>query len=130
MYTIAPIPPINTIDDHGGFYILLFLGIMLVWAAWEVENGWLLLAGIILPCFAGYVSWTTGRYYEYPNEKVTGEFVRYVAEGYSETVRSGKSTRQVDRHVVYVAYKINGNEVLFNAQTGVEYPKFATFYKN
>ena len=130
MYTIAPIPPINTIDDHGGFYCLLFIGFILIWMAWEVENGWLLLAGIILPCVAGYVSWTTGRYYEYPNEKVTGEFVRYVAEGYNVTERSGKTTRHVDKHEIYMVYRINGNEVLFHAKTGVEYPKTAVFYKN
>ena len=66
----------------------------------------------------------------YKNEQVTGQFVRYVAEGYNETVRSGKSTRHVDRHEVYVVYRINGNEVLFRGREGIEYPKTAIFYKN
>lgn len=129
-YTFAPLPPINTIDCHVGFYLVLAFALVLMHVAWAAESGWLMIVGIVLPLFAAGVSWNTGEYREYPNERVTGEFVRYVAEGYNVTVQSGKSTRNVDRHEIYVSYRINGNEVLFPAKMGIEYPKQAILYRN
>lgn len=62
----------------------------------------------------------------FANQPVTAEFVEFQTEGYREQV--GKS--RVDRHKVYVVYKVDGNPVLLEAQTGTEYPPTRTLYKN
>jgi hypothetical protein len=64
------------------------------------------------------------------NEQVTGEFVQYVAEGYNETIRSGKTTKQVDVHNTYVVYKVNGQLVMLQSKVGQTYPERAVLYKN
>lgn len=136
MYTFAPIPDVPV--DHVGFYVVLTLS---AWAVIAVffNNGWDELSSWVFATFMLVVvgiafgvsyHWTDQNPKVYKNEPVVGEFVRYVAEGYSESRTSGKTTRQVDVHKVYVIYRVNGNDVLMEGRTGIEYPKFATLYKN
>lgn len=70
--------------------------------------------------------WTDQNPTTFANEKVTGTFVKFEAEGFKE--RSGK--HMVDRHFTYVIYNVNGNNVLLRAGEGVEYPPIAVLYKN
>ena len=135
MYTFAPLPDVPV--AHVGFWIIAIL-VGLLWLAKLVESWdtlsrvlWTVLAlAVVLPAWMVSYVWTDQEPKVYRNEQVIGEFVRFVAEGWSETRSNGKHSRQVDVHKVYVVYRINGHEVLFEAQTGIEYPKTATFYKN
>jgi hypothetical protein len=74
--------------------------------------------------------WTNQTPKTFANTKVTAEFQGYQPEGYNEARTSGKSTRRVDVHNMYVVYTVNGNPVILPAQTGAEYPKTAILYKN
>ncbi len=133
MYTFTPIPDVPV--DHTGFVLIAtFCIICLVICLFnEPESffAWFFVATVVTGIAYGVsYHWTNQDTKVYANQKVTGHFVRYVAEGYNETVRSGKTTRHVDRHEVYVVYRINGNEVLFRGQEGIEYPQTAILYKN
>ena len=70
--------------------------------------------------------WTKQEPKVFSNTKVTAEFIGFQPEGYRE--KSGKS--MVDRHYMYVVYRVNGNDVILQGQSGVEYPKTAILYKN
>lgn len=135
MYTFAPIA--NVYPGHEGFVIVCAAAVLLLVALVFSEDVVTAVVAaiptsliVLLVYCVSYVWTDQGPTKVYKNEQVTGEFVRYVAEGYNITVQSGKTTRHVDRHEVYVVYKINGNEVLFRGQEGIEYPKTAILYKN
>jgi uncharacterized membrane protein len=136
MYTFAPIPPV--VVTHEGFFVatfLLTLVFIIVWLNNDYEeiNMWRLFSvfGAIV-AFVFYMSYhffdQTTKYYA--NTKVVGEFAGYVAEGYNEARRSGKTTTRVDVHELYVIYKVDGNPILLSAKPGFEYPQRAVLYKN
>lgn len=135
MYTFQPIPPINTIDNHGGFVIIavIFFAFFILTLV-NNDDEFNMYKVFVLFCIpvgiAAMVSWNTGTYSEYRNEKVTAQFVGFQAEGYNVEERSGKTTRRVDKHFTYVVYEVNGNRILFSANPGIEYPKTAVLYKN
>jgi hypothetical protein len=88
---------------------------------------WFFVATIVVAVAYGVsFHWTDQSPKTFKNEKVTAELVGFQPEGYRE--QSGKS--KVDRHYMYVVYRVNGNNVILQAQTGVEYPKTAILYKN
>ena len=135
MYTFAPIP--NVMPDHTGFALICIASVIFLFITLMTEDFVTMLVFsvpvgliVLLAYCVSYVWTEQGPTKVYKNEKVTGEFVRHVAEGYNIPERSGKTTRHVDHHEVYVVYKINGNEVLFRAREGIEYPKVGVFYKN
>ena len=135
MYTFAPLA--NVYPDHVGFGMIVGAAIVFMIMMFFTEDGASTLVAavpvslVVLTAYCVSYVWTSQEPIKvYKNEQVTGEFVRYVAEGYNIPVASGKTTRHVDHHEIYVVYKINGNEVLFRGQQGVEYPKTAIFYKN
>lgn len=136
MYTFSPIPSVPV--DHVGFGIIAF-GFSIAWlfmlynAREENISVWkatLLMA--IIPAFAYMVSyeWTEQEPKVFANTKVEGTFVRFVAEGYNEARTSGKQTRRVDVHNMYVEYSVNGQSIVLPASTGVTYPPVAILYKN
>jgi hypothetical protein len=136
MYTFHPLPP--TYDGHAGFWIIFIITL----AAWgmfyaticEEDGGGLPklcltgLAGLII--YIAYQESYNTPVIQPKNQQVTGNFVRYVAEGDRVSVQSGKHHRMVDRHYVYVVYEVNGTEILMQASTGQSYPKRAIMYKN
>lgn len=129
MYSFSPIADIPV--DHTGFgfvvLVCVFIAVYTLLDEAELFFPWFFV-GTVICTFAYFVSysWTDQTVKTFPNTKVTAEFVGYETEGYRE--KSGKS--YVDRHLVYVIYSVNGNNVLMPAQTGTEYPKFVTLYKN
>lgn len=135
MFTTSPIPPV--VPDHVGFYMVAAF-VIAIWIAYQFDTydfgERLVSTGIaaLIIWFSAMVSyvWTDQDTKFYANTPVTGEFVRHLAEGWSETRSNGKHTRQVDVHKTYVVYRINGSEVLFPATTGVAYPPKAVFYHN
>lgn len=135
MYTFTPIP--NVMPDHTGFAMICFAAFVVLFLLLCTEGivttfvAAIPVSLIVLLAYCVSYVWTEqGPLKVYKNEQVTGEFVRYVAEGYNIPERSGKTTRHVDHHEIYVVYKINGNEVLFRGSQGIEYPKVGVFYKN
>jgi hypothetical protein len=135
MYTFQPIPPVDTINNHGGFIIVSVIMSLIFIITWinndEEFNMYKVFVLFSIPVgIAAIVSYNTGSYKEYANTRVEGKFIGYVAEGYNVEERHGKQTRRVDKHFTYVVYEVNGSRVLFPASTGVEYPKTAILYKN
>jgi hypothetical protein len=134
MYSFAPLASIPV--DHTGFGIIVtFVLIALVMSVFV--EGWAYALVLSVPgalvCLIAYcVSyvWTNQDPKVFPNVPVTGEFVQYVAEGYNETVRSGKTTKQVDVHNTYVVYKVEGRTVMLQIKVGSSYPEHAILYKN
>lgn len=134
MYTFQPLASIPV--DHTGFGIIAAFVLFAVVISIFVE-GWayalvLSVPGALVALLAYCVSyvWTDQTPKTFVNEQVTGEFVQYVAEGYNETIRSGKTTKQVDVHNTYVVYKVNGQLVMLQSKVGQTYPERAVLYKN
>lgn len=129
MYTFNPIADIPV--DHTGFGLIvalcIFIAFIVLMNESELFFAWFFVATCICT-FAYFVSykWTDQTPKTFKNEKVTAELVGFQPEGYRE--KSGKS--MVDRHYMYIVYRVNGNEVILQAQQGVEYPKTAVLYKN
>jgi hypothetical protein len=129
MYTFNPVANIPV--SHDGFAVILAFCvvclIMVLFNEPETFFVWFFIA-----CFPVGIAygvsyhWTNQEPKTFVNQKVTGTFVKFEAEGYKE--RSGKS--YVDRHYTYVVYNVNGNNVLLSAQSGIEYPQTAILYKN
>jgi uncharacterized membrane protein len=134
MYSFSPLADIPV--DHTGFGIIVtFVLIALVMSIFV--EGWAYALVLSVPgalvCLLAYcVSyvWTNQDPKVFPNVRVTGELVQYVAEGYTETVRSGKSTKQVDVHNTYVVYKVDGGNVMLPCKVGYPYPERVVLYKN
>lgn len=134
MYSFQPLAAIPV--DHTGFGIIVtFVLIALVMSIFV--EGWAYALVLSVPgalvCLLAYcVSyvWTNQDPKVFPNVQVTGELVQYVAEGYTETVRSGKSTKQVDVHNTYVVYKVDGRTVMLQTKVGNSYPEYVVLYKN
>lgn len=134
MYSFAPLASIPV--DHTGFGIIVTFVLIALIMSIFVE-GWAYALVLSVPgalvCLIAYcVSyvWTNQDPKVFPNVPVTGEFVQYVAEGYNETVRSGKTTKQVDVHNTYVVYKVEGRLVMLQIKVGSSYPEHAILYKN
>jgi hypothetical protein len=134
MYTFAPLASIPV--DHTGFGIIVTFVLIAVVMSIFVE-GWayalvLSVPGALIALLAYCVSyvWTDQTPKTFPNVQVTGELVQYVAEGYNETVRSGKTTKQVDVHNTYVVYRVEGKTVMLQSKVGQSYPERAILYKN
>ena len=134
MYSFAPLAAIPV--DHTGFGIIATFVVFAVVLSIFVE-GWryalvLSVPGALIALLAYCVSyvWTDQTPKTFKNEQVVGEFVQYVAEGYNETIRSGKTTKQVDVHNTYVVYRVEGKTVMLQSKVGQSYPERAILYKN
>jgi hypothetical protein len=129
MYTFNPLASIPV--DHTGFFLVCFISVVILCICLMTEPEsfffWFFCVTVLTvgAYFVSY-SWTDQTPKTFKNEKVTGEFVGFQPEGYRE--KSGKS--MVDRHYMYVVYRVNGNDVILQAKQGVEYPKTAILYKN
>lgn len=137
MYTFAPLPPINTLDQHGGLLAAFCLCLLIVLIAMsKLEDSSVTANLAVIICFflplsyVTYKSFTTGEITERANVKVEAKLVGFVAEGYNEEIKSGKYTRRVDVHNTYVVYEVNGARALFPAGTGMTYPETAILYRN
>lgn len=133
MYTFNPLASIPV--DHTGFGIVfafcLIALIMCVFVERESFFVWFFI--LCFPVGIAYgvsYHWTNQQPKTFANFPVTGEFVSYQPEGYNESRTSGKSTRRVDVHNMYVVYRVNGSLVILEAKTGMEYPKTVQLYKN
>ena len=133
MYTFQPLASIPV--DHAGFWII-FVGCafwLVVCLFIEPEAFFAYFFIATIACGIAYgVSYhlTNQAPQTFANTPVVGEFVGYQPEGYNESRTSGKSTRRVDVHSMYVVYNVNGSLVILEAKTGMEYPKTVQLYKN
>ena len=136
MYSFSPLPPVDTLHIHYGL-IFIFGSIctlsLFVYLAFKefksFQNKFYLSCAFIL-CVASYFSFTEGKVIVYENKQVVGKFVKFIAEGYNEEYRSGKTTQRVDRHLLYVVYEVEGEQVILTANDGFMYPQKAILYKN
>ena len=136
MYTFHPLA--DTTLTHTGWYIwatlMVIVVLFLLRGVWEEELGLggllAFLASFGLLTLVVYAASYGGT--KPVNAQYTATFVKYQPEGHSETQHTGKTTRQVDVHEIYVVYRIDdtGNEVILSATTGKEYPKNIVLYKN
>lgn len=133
MYSFQPIPTVDTINDHTGFYILtgfIILFYLLLCQSDEWDKIKLFLLMSIPVCAIGMVSWNTGSITEYANTKVEATFVKFEAERHNETRSQGKTTSVVTVRNLYVVYEVQEKNIILPASQGVEYPKTAILYKN
>jgi hypothetical protein len=133
MYTFNPIASIPVSHDGFGIVVTFCIIALIICLFVERESFFVyFFFAVIVAGFAYCVSyhWTNQTPKTFANVQVTAEFQGYQPEGYNESRTSGKSTRRVDVHNMYVVYTVNGNPVILPAQTGVEYPKQAVLYKN
>lgn len=137
MYTFSPIPPLDTVNDHTGFFLvtiicgLFVLGnLIFSYETWSYKLFTVGLFGCIVG-LAAAVSWNTGEIVVYKNTPVRAQFVQYQPEGYNIAETSGKTTRRVDHHLIYVVYRVEGaGNVLLPAKAGQTYPEWVMLYKN
>lgn len=139
MFSFNPLPIIDTVNDHFGFWLMVFaMAIITVYSIfYSINTGessvfmaTVLIAASILGLSA-YVSWNSGDIIRPKNEKVIGTLVGYFAEGEAYTQQSGKYRVKRENHYLYVIYNINGyGNVSFNATPGIAYPQTAIIYKN
>jgi hypothetical protein len=129
MYSFAPLASIPVSHEGFGFIVIMciFIALIIIMNEPELFFVWFFFAS----CICGGAYYVSYHFCDqtpktFVNEKVTGTFVKFEAEGYKE--KSGKS--YVDRHYTYVVYNVNGNNVLMYAKEGVEYPQTAVLYKN
>jgi hypothetical protein len=129
MYTFQPLADIPV--DHAGLFIVgmacaMWLAVCLFNSPEDFFVNFFFVAIIMAIAYGVSYHWTNQEAKTFKNEKVTAELVGFQPEGYRE--KSGKS--MVDRHYMYIVYRVNGNDVILQAQTGVVYPKTAILYKN
>ena len=142
MYSFNPLPVIDTINSHGGFWLVCFVVciIMAFWLCVALDNddneSWKVffiafIIGAIILGFTGYNSWNTGEIITPKNEKVIGILKGFQAEGEAYTEKSGKQTVRREHHYLYVVYSIEGHGlVTLRALSGITYPERAILYKN
>lgn len=130
MYSFEPLADIPA--KHLGFELTVALCVMILVIIALAEPKTFFLGLLVSCCVIGFAYGVSYHWTEqtpprtFANVKVTGEFVKFEAEGYKE--RSGKYL--VDRRFTYVVYNVNGNNVLMRAHEGIEYPNKAILYKN
>jgi hypothetical protein len=133
MYTFQPLASIPV--DHTGFLLILVTFVFWLAICVFIDSKLffsLFFVATLITGMAYGVSyhWTNQEPETFANTPVVGEFVGYQPEGYNESRTSGKNTRRVDVHHMYVVYSVNGNLVILDAQVGAEYPKRVQLYKN
>lgn len=142
MYSFQPLPVIDNLNSHGGFWFVCFM--VCIFTAFcfcvaldnDDNENWIaffiaFLIGAIILGFAGYNSWTTGQIITPKNEKVIGTLKGFKAEGEAYTERQGKQTVRREHHYLYIIYSIEGQGlVTLKALSGITYPEKAILYKN
>ena len=133
MYSFNPLASIPV--DHTGFGIVVTFCVIALIMCLIVERDAFFVYFFLAVVVAGFAygvsyHWTNQDVKAFANVSVTAEFVGFQPEGYNESRTSGKSTRRVDVHNMYVVYRVNGSDVILQGQSGVEYPRTAVLYKN
>jgi hypothetical protein len=129
MYSFSPLADIPV--DHAGLFIVgmgcaMWLAICLFNSPEDFFVNFFFVVIIMAIGYGVSFHWTNQEPKTFKNEKVTAELVGFQPEGYRE--KSGKS--MVDRHYMYVVYRVGSEQVILQAQTGVVYPQTAILYKN
>lgn len=129
MYSFSPLADIPV--DHAGLFLVgmgcaMWLAICLFNSPEDFFVNFFFVVIIMAIGYGVSFHWTNQEPKTFKNDKVTAELVGFQPEGYRE--KSGKS--QVDRHYMYVVYRVGGEQVILQAQTGVVYPQTAILYKN
>lgn len=139
MFSFDPLPVVDTLNSHGGFWFLfvlmLIINIVSFGIAWDYDN-WkqfiiCFVGSLLLLNYTGWQSWTTGEIKVSKNEKVVGIYRGVQAEGEAYREKSGKQYITRENHYLYVLYYVEGyGTVAFKAKSGISYPERAILYKN
>lgn len=131
MYSFTPLADIPV--DHVGVFIVCMICAVIFFASICTDGlpfACVLFTFILMPvigvAYGVSYHWTSQEPQVFRNEQVVGEFVGFQPEGYRE--KSGKS--MVDKHYMYVVYRVNGENVILQSQTGKTYPQRVVLYKN
>ena len=129
MYTFIPLADIPV--GHGGFQVicaisLIALFVVLLNDASDFFGTFFVCSMITLGAYGVSFHWSDQSTQSFANTQVTGKFVGYQPEVRLE--KSGKSS--YDNHYMYVVYMVNGNPVILQGRTGIEYPTTAILYRN
>jgi len=132
MYSMQPIPAIDTLNSHVGFWMCIFFA-MFIWVG-MVLNGWKWWGAVVILSIplgiVGVISWNTGSITTYANTPVQATLVDYAASTKTETHQTGKTHSTVIVNKTYVIYSTPDGNVTFESQQGVPYPTTAVLYKN
>lgn len=139
-YTLQPVPTLDTLNSHHGFWALLVVGsVFALLVAWlwsldlDGDNLPFKVVGFVWFCvlaYAAHVSWSTGTITHYKNVPVVGVLQAYVAEGYVTSERVGKHTKDVPHRYFYVVYAVEGHRIALRTEPGEAWPERAQFYRN
>lgn len=133
MYTFNPLPIVDTLNNHSGFYFFVFVFVVLC-AAIALDRVFSFIGLITLSCIplsiVGYISWNSGSIVVPKNEKVIAQYVSLEHEYQTQTVSQGKTSRVQVNHNTYVNYKVPEGIITLPAVVGIPYPEYAILYKN
>lgn len=134
MYTFQPLPIVDTLNDHTGFYIIAFTLAMihlLVWSTDEFKPVALIVFYAVLISGPAYISWHSGKITVPENTQVIGTLYDQWGEAHKEERRTGKTTSTVIVHNQYLTYQLpDGKIVNFPMNVGTAYPTKAILYRN
>lgn len=139
MFSFDPLPIVDTINSHGGFWVLLAFALIINIVSFGIAydyDEWkqfiiVFVLSVTFMNYAGYQSWTTGEIKVPKNEQVIATYRGVHAEGEAYKEKSGKQYVTREHHYLYVLYYVEGHgTVAFKAKAGVSYPERAILYKN
>lgn len=133
MYTTSPIPPIDTLNCHTGAYVALaiFVVVILLHISDQITIGLKPMSclAVIVASIMVY-SYNSGSITVFENQKVHGNFVRFISTSENKMVPIGKTMLLMNVKEQFVEYEVDGNHVTIPASSELEYPKHAILYKN
>jgi hypothetical protein len=129
MYSFQPLADVPV--DHAGLFIIgmgcfMWLAVCLFNSPEDFFVNFFFVVIVMAITYGVSYHWTNQDPKTFKNEKVTAELVGFQPEGYRE--KSGKS--MVDKHYMYIVYRVGGEQVILQATTGQVYPQTVILYKN
>lgn len=142
MYTIHPLPPIDTINNHVGLIFIVFLifliSLVLSMNQYMTDDNpffkhfctYLVSLGVVIGLPSAYISYHTGDIKYYDNTPVEATLTDIHSAEWNTMVKEGKTTKTVTVNGRYISYKVPEGIVTFTRTDGVPYPERAILYKN
>lgn len=142
-YTSYPLPTIDTVNSHVGFYIVAAIGAVFVIfqiVSWvtadyakkeEFESFTYASWTYISVCIAAaLISWNTGEITVYKNTPIAAKRLDIHGESHNASRRQGKRTEYYVEHNLYVTYAVPEGIVTFKISQGQPWPNEAILYRN
>lgn len=135
IYSTTPLPDVDTLNVHTGFYIITFALIVgfIVMCFNEDDVIDRIIMGSIFSCIiavSGWISWNTGEIRHYVNEPVIARMHSNEPQVVAYTERVHKNNVTKYRLQSFVYYEVDGGVVAFQRGDGQSWPITATLYRN